>query len=73
MSCKNYIARLLRSHGWESKEEEDPQLLVNPSMAAVAALNLLETAIKNEDYSDTPKFTLLPLKLLEATKNILST
>ena len=68
MSCKNYIARLLRSNGWRSKEEKDPQLLVDPSIAAVAALNLLGTAIKNEDYSDSPKFKLSLSKLLKAVK-----
>ena len=56
MSCKNYITRLLRSHSWESTEEEESPSLVDPSIAAVAALYLLETAISNEEYIETPKF-----------------
>ena len=39
MSCKNYITRLLRSHSWENTEEEETPSLVDPSIAAVAALH----------------------------------
>ena len=67
ISCKNYITRLLRSHSWESSEEEETSSLVDPSIAAVAALHLLETAIKNEEYIEAPKLS--SSKLLEAIKN----
>ena len=70
MSCKNYIKRLLRSHSWESTEDKETSSLVDPSIAAVAALHLLETAIENEDYlKDNAKFQPSTSKLLEAIKN----
>ena len=69
MSCKNYITRLLRSHSWESTEEKETSSLVDPSIAAVAALHLLETAIENEDYIKDKKFQPSTSKLLEVIKN----
>ena len=68
MSCKNYITRLLRSYSWESTEEEETSSLVDPSIVAVAALHLLETAIKKEDYIKDTKFQPSTSKFLEAIK-----
>lgn len=68
MSCKNYITRLFRSHSWESTEEEETSSLVDPSIAAVAALHLLETAIENEDYIKDTKFQSSTSNFLEAIK-----
>ena len=68
MSYKNYFTRLLSSHSWESTEEEETSSLVDPSIVAVAALHLLETAIKKEDYIKDTKFQPSTSKFLEAIK-----
>ena len=54
MSCKNYINRFLRSHGWE-EEEDDISNISKSTQEAAASLHRLEEAIEQEDLSLSPK------------------